>query len=52
MTDVHRGDQRDADEDPRRGAPPEIVGPYLAGVLGDDGWAECEVSSSRAARAT
>jgi aminoglycoside phosphotransferase (APT) family kinase protein len=32
-----------AEEDPRRGAPPEIVGPYLARILGNDGWAECRV---------
>ncbi len=32
-----------AEEDPRRGAPPEAVGPYLAGVLGNDGWSDCSV---------
>ena len=36
---------RDAapDNDPRRGAPPEIVGPYLARVLGSEQWADCTV---------
>ena len=31
------------DSDPRRGAPPEIVGPYLAGVLGSPEWTDCQV---------
>jgi aminoglycoside phosphotransferase (APT) family kinase protein len=39
VTDVHT----ETDEDPRRGAPPEIIGPYLARVLGNDAWAECRV---------
>jgi aminoglycoside phosphotransferase (APT) family kinase protein len=30
-------------DDPRRGAPPEIVGPYLARVLADPQWNECTV---------
>jgi aminoglycoside phosphotransferase (APT) family kinase protein len=34
----------EADADPRRGAPPEIVGPYLAEVLGDDAWSSCQVT--------
>jgi aminoglycoside phosphotransferase (APT) family kinase protein len=33
----------EADSDPRRGAPPEIVGPYLARVLGAPEWADCRV---------
>ena len=32
------------ESDPRRGAPPEIIGPYLAAVLGDSRWADCEVN--------
>jgi aminoglycoside phosphotransferase (APT) family kinase protein len=39
----HTTDAAEPGEDPRRGAPPEIVGPYLARVLGDDGWSECQV---------
>ena len=31
------------DADPRRGAPPEIVGPYLARVLGAPEWADSRV---------
>ncbi len=42
MTDTT--ETTEADEDPRRGAPPEIVGPYLAEVLGDDAWASCDVT--------
>ena len=37
MTASHDG------SDPRRGAPPEIVGPYLARVLNDPRWTSCEV---------
>ncbi len=33
----------EAEVDPRRGAPPEVVGPYLASVLGSPEWATCEV---------
>ncbi len=36
-------ERSESDEDPRRGAPPNVVGPYLARVLGDDAWAECRV---------
>ncbi len=34
---------RMSEPDPRRGAPPEIIGPYLARVLDDPGWSECSV---------
>jgi aminoglycoside phosphotransferase (APT) family kinase protein len=43
MSDVTEA-TTEIEQDPRRGAPPEIVGPYLAGVLGDDAWSECEVT--------
>ncbi len=33
----------DLDSDPRRGAPPAVVGPYLADALGDARWADCTV---------
>ena len=43
MSDVTEA-TAEIDEDPRRGAPPEIVGPYLAQVLGDAAWSTCEVA--------
>jgi aminoglycoside phosphotransferase (APT) family kinase protein len=43
MSDVSETGES-ADEDPRRGAPPEVVGPYLAKVLGEDAWSDCEVT--------
>jgi aminoglycoside phosphotransferase (APT) family kinase protein len=30
-------------DDPRRGAPPAVIGPYLADVLGDPAWRDCSV---------
>jgi aminoglycoside phosphotransferase (APT) family kinase protein len=32
-----------AEDDPRRGAPPAVIGPYLAVALADPRWADCTV---------
>ncbi len=41
-TDAPRS-EAPAEADPRRGAPPQIVGPYLARVLENPAWNECTV---------
>jgi aminoglycoside phosphotransferase (APT) family kinase protein len=43
MSDVTEA-STEIDDDPRRGAPPEIVGPYLARVLRDAAWSTCEIA--------